>query len=164
FRALGIAEPGKDDDFCDMTAFLSRPVVLNDLSHFTLMPLSAERPALSLQSCSVCLHLLEKVPALNNPADPLDFLYCPVTSSMELDLLSHAFRNPPVCNSECISSAHWPIEIHFPASYIYQTEGRVIEQLCKNTVLKARLGISRTTFARSGRVIWHVALIPAEDA
>lgn len=174
YRGLGVRDPDKDGDFLGMTDGLTIPGYIQPL--YTKPPGDSvpegkfvpEKPVpedsvLSLVKCSVCLHFLEQNLDSNGLEADREYHYCPDFGSMEMDLLSHAFRNPPVCNSECITLNSRRVTLHFPATYLFNSEGRTVIQESQRIRVSAMLNISRTCFRHSGRTIWHMAFVPAEN-
>lgn len=201
YQSLGVAKPSAHADMIAMREYLWGDLQFEDLeppaekstpvepqkalkarssdeykTGWRMIPaIEIESPVLELKDCSVCLHFVEVENAKRtrqiSTAAPH---YCQDLGSMELDLLSLAFRTPPVCRSECYTYSAVPVAIHFPDVFVYNTEGRMIELRrqsepetgkppVKLPPVESSLSISRTLFPKSGRVVWHMSLRPPTD-
>ena len=127
-----------------------------------------ESPVLALRDVGVCLHYVE--PCDTRPRG-LVYPHDNVMESMELDLLSYRFQDPPPFGSrtEHVRTAphlqrrphnRWPIVIEFPPSVVYHSEGRAPELLCEQPERPAELLISSTRFLNCGTRIWHLVITP----
>lgn len=119
-----------------------------------------ERASLKLESVAVCLHFLEPV-----SVEPSRKHGCPVFQSMEMDLLSYMYQNPLPFMSRCVSQKPFLLDVVFPAIVEYKSEGRkVILRLGEGDrgVRQVAAQLSETTFAASGRRVWHLALSPVD--
>ncbi len=155
YEALGVKHLQKDPDFLNVRRSLQHPIPLRDIPDF-----EEEKPILELRRCSVCLHLLEAESSSNEASQDGGYEYCPDFGSMELDLLSLAFQESTVCQSVSFGVSHEPVEIVFPDSLTYHTEGRAINLVTLETIQRATVSVSATRFPKSERTIWHIAITP----
>jgi hypothetical protein len=155
YRALGVARPADDPDFVVMSDALRASPQVRPLWPFRMN----ESPSLELRRCSVCLHFVERDGATT--ATATDHPYSSDLGSMELDLLSHVFQTPAVCNTHMVSGGRLPVTIRFPDSFVFHSEGRSIELCATERDHHAEVSVSCTRFAHSGQGIWHLAIRPA---
>lgn len=127
-------------------------------------PLSATReedPILNLSRAAVSLHVLEQLPARENPGESV-YPDCPSFRNMELDLLAYSFQERPPLGSRCEGRGRIPLTIQFPESFIYHSEGAKVRLHCSRPNRKASLLVSSTTFPASGIRVWHLTFTPAD--
>ncbi len=117
-----------------------------------------ESPDLALNDAAMCLHFVE--PAAVNAA-PSGYPDCPVLRSIELDLLSYSFQEAPPIGSQCETYHRTPVEILFPETIEYLSEGESVALACRRTVVPAAAVVTSTGFLQSGARVWHLVLSPA---
>ncbi len=154
YEALGVADVAADPDLQRMVASLG-PI---------LEALRMEAPVLASDSATVCLHWVCE-DGVAGAAEP-----CPVFCSMERDLLSYNFQEPPPFVTHCVTrggncatgnESGFEIEVRFPSLTRYRSEGRDEVRLCGATRRRLRGLLSCTRFHDARIAVWHLALRPA---
>ncbi len=125
-----------------------------------------EKAALRLSRTAVSLHFVERMPedasAEGGAAIPTAYPNCAVFRSMELDLLSYQYQVRPPLGSRCETHGRAAVEILFPATFDYHSEGRTIPLHCGDPVRPAEVMLSSTSFLAGGVRIWHCTFVPPE--
>ncbi|MGB5694602.1 MAG: hypothetical protein WBM46_03025 [Polyangiales bacterium] len=125
-----------------------------------------EETNLSFSDAAVCLHFQERLPSVvaHETVEPYDG--CAVLQSMERDLLSLAFQQDPPVESHCLNQdgrEPTPIEVVFPETYSFYSEGREEQRRCVQQIRKANAMVSYSYFRHSRTKVWHLALVPDND-
>lgn len=126
-----------------------------------------EQPALNLARVAVCLHYVELLGG--GAVQPCAYPHCRVMESMELDLLAYRFQHPPPFGSRLEgpqgAASRTPgrrqLIIHYPASFVYHSEGRAPVLVPDTPQRKADVLVSSTRFLHAGLRIWHLTLTPS---
>lgn len=117
-----------------------------------------EKPFLKMRHIAVSLHFLS-----SETGEESAFTSCQDFRSFEMDILSHIYQSSPPLASRRLKPMS--VEIHFPESIIYETEGEKIISACgqRERKKKAMAYPSQTCF-KDGIRIDHLTLIPAPSS
>lgn len=133
--------------------------------------LEPESPNLQWDDVAISLHFVEPVYFEQVPegANSMRRAYegCPILQSIELDLLAYAFQQDPPIESHCLNQegrAPIPLQIVWPDSYTFLSEGREEKRRCQDTVRHAVALVSYSLFRQSGIRVWHLTLMPAQGS
>lgn len=145
-----IEEPNLHADTIPAMQDLPRQIKLEKLP-------AKEEPALPLKAASVCLHFVERKAELSESEPDRIF------GSMELDLLNYQFQvNPPLTSRHKLGEGN-VVEIIFPSSFQYHSEGRFESLICDRMQKTVNCMLNMTEFKHSKIRIWHLTLSAHED-
>lgn len=155
YHGLGF-DPKNSKEFNQMSEQLSL-INFNNEIQLKDIPMK-ESSKFKFNRVSICVQfsLIESKSLVKNP--------CEHFHSYETDLLSYHFqRDRPFTTRYQPDLFKHDIEIHFPETYTFHSEGRSYEISNERKIIKARLQISRTDFSNSENTVWSIVLMNQDD-
>lgn len=158
YRALRVANPDQDSDYIAMRSSCESEVALLPIeSRHSDNKIRREIPVITLTEASFCLHYVMRPVETSHSGNYED---CPFFSSMELDLLAHQFQIHRLFGSACVIKHPIQAKLKFPTRVHYRSEGRHMTLVAESANCQVNLLVSKTTFNRSGTIVWHVTITP----
>jgi len=133
--------------------------ITQDKDGFVQLESLMEEARYSFDKVSVTWHYMEmKDKNVYKPVCPK----CDHFFSFETDLLNYQNqKNPPFAT--CFDQYFDNIELIFPASYLYTSEGASHVKLAVKRNLKISVSVSYTTIHKTGERMFHVTFSPSKD-
>lgn len=134
---------------------------MHDQTGVTHQGTTLENSGLRFRDAAICYHYIARVKAPGDWKEP-----CPVFNTFESDLMDFQHRARPPIRTHCLTgtgdSGNFRMEIRFPASYEFLSEGREYEHSVETPRLPVEYRLSVSIFKRSKLAVVHIVIRPMD--